>query len=79
MNRQEEIPQRLEELIILFLQKEISEEDLRTLEDWLKQDVSFKKYFEDVSTSFQMSLAYTRFENNADDAWKALQRKLGDA
>jgi hypothetical protein len=79
MTRQNDIPQHLEELIILFLQREISEADMQVLSDWLKQDHSLRRYFEEISTTFQLAVAGSRFnEKKTDSAWQALTQRIDE-
>lgn len=79
MTTQNDIPQHLEELIILFLQREISEDDMRILSDWLKQDHSLKRYFEEISTTFQLAVTRDRFnEKKTDSAWQALTQRIDE-
>lgn len=67
----------IEQLIIRFFQKEISEEDLRLLDQWLNADAKNKEYFfqlKRISDDCQHS--FTSTNDFSESSWKRMSARI---
>lgn len=67
----------IEELIVHYLQQEISEEELRLLEAWLEESVENKSYFFSLKgISDSSRYAYHSQENRNEASWQKMKTRM---
>jgi hypothetical protein len=75
MGPPDEIPQAFEELVILFLEKRITDDQIKALEQWLKKDDIYLYYFDEINTIYQFGITRGINDERMKKAWeKVLSR-----
>jgi len=70
-------PQPVKEIILRFLEGSASEDDVAMLSTWLKESKENQQYFDEVNTTFQVSVTLNRFTpQKTDDAWNRLSKDI---
>ena len=82
MKTQEEMAEKedIEQLIIRFFQKEISEDELRLLDEWLNADAKNKAYFFQLKkVSDYCQHPFTLNSEFAESSWKRMSARIATA
>ncbi len=70
----------IQEIIMHFLEGSASAHEIEKLHAWLQENKSNRKYFDEVSTTYQASVTLNRFNaQKTDEAWNDLSHKLEGA
>lgn len=73
----DQTPQEIKALIIKFLQRETNDEEIATLQAWLREDERHRNYFDEINDTFQTSVTLGRFNpEKIDVAWKSLNHRI---
>lgn len=68
---------QIRNLIIKFLQKETSDEEIKELKAWLREDEVHRKYFDEINDTFQASVTMGRINSEKiNTAWKNLAQRI---
>lgn len=71
-------PQHVDEIILRFLERTASDNDIAVLTGWLRESKENQQYFDEVNTTFQASVTLNRFTPlKTDDAWTRLSNDIG--
>lgn len=71
------MPGHIDRLILRFLQKEASDQDLNELNEWLDDREDHKRYFDQMNEAFQTSQVLSTFTHEKiNHAWESVNRKL---
>lgn len=72
-----ETPEHIRSLIIKFLQKEITDEEIDELRSWLEKDPTHLSYFDDINNSLQSGVTLGRLNSDkVDKAWDTLSKRI---
>jgi transmembrane sensor len=73
------IPAHIRALIIKFLHREASDAEVTTLIEWLKENETHRKYFDEINDTFQATVTMARFnQDRIDTAWQQVHRKINE-
>jgi hypothetical protein len=75
MDAPDEIPPEFEELVILFLEKRITDEQIDTLEQWLKKDPLYLHYFDEINTIYQFGISRGLNDEKLKQAWEKVWKR----
>lgn len=76
MGTPDEIPHEFEELVILFLEKRITDEQISSLEKWLEKDDIYLHYFDEINTIYQFGIVQRLNPEKMKQVWEKLVKKL---
>ena len=76
MGTPDEIPHEFEELVILFLEKRITDEQISSLEEWLEKDDIYLHYFDEINTIYQFGIVQRLNSEKMKQVWEKLVKKL---
>lgn len=76
MGAPDEIPHEFEALVILFLEKRITDEQISSLEEWLEKDDIYLHYFDEINTIYQFGIVQRLNSEKMKQVWEGLVRKL---
>jgi hypothetical protein len=75
MGLPDEIPQAFEELVILFLEKRISDEQIDALGEWLRKDPVYLHYFDEINTIYQFGITRRLNDEKMKKVWEKVLKK----
>lgn len=76
MGTPDEIPHEFEELVILFLEKRITDEQISYLEEWLKKDDIYLYYFDEINTIYQFGIVQRLNPEKMKQVWEKVVKKI---
>ncbi|MBT1698770.1 hypothetical protein KK083_17895 [Fulvivirgaceae bacterium PWU4] len=76
MGTPDEIPHEFEELVILFLEKRITDEQISSLEEWLEKDDIYLYYFDEINTIYQLGIVQRLNPEKMKQVWEKVVKKL---
>lgn len=76
MGTPDEIPHEFEELVILFLEKRITDEQISSLEEWLEKDDIYLYYFDEINTIYQFGIVQGLNPEKMRKVWEKLVKKM---
>lgn len=76
MGTPDEIPHEFEELVILFLEKRITDEQISLLEEWLEKDDIYLHYFDEINTIYQFGIVQRLSPEKMKLVWEKLIKKM---